>query len=199
MTTIRERMMMPEPYVVDGRHMPTKSQQRAKKLCWQLNQMDPGVGEARRKILMQLFGTVTNTTFVAAGFHCDYGFNIHFHGLALLNYNVTILDTSPVQIGAGAFIAPGVVLACSGHAMLAEQRATGIMTSAPITLADNVWLGANVVVTGGVTIGAGSIIGAGSVVNHDIPAGVVAVGSPCRVLREVTEADRVALTPDMAD
>lgn len=197
--TNRERMTTPDPYVVDGRQMPAKSQQRAKKLCWQLNQMDPDVGEARHKILMQLFGTVTNTTFVEAGFHCDYGFNIHFHGLALLNYNVTILDTSPVHIGAGTFIAPGVVLACSGHAMLGEQRAEGVMTSAPITLADNVRLGANVVVTGGVTIGAGSIIGAGSVVNHDIPAGVVAVGSPCRVLREVTEADRVAVTPGMSD
>ena len=100
-----------------------------------------------------------------------------------------ILDTSPVYIGANVFIAPGVCLACAGHAILPMQRADGIGTSKPITIKDDVWIGANVTVCGGVTIGNGSIIGAGSVVNKDIPAGVIAVGNPCRVLREITEKD----------
>lgn len=88
-------------------------------------------------------------------FQCDYGFNIHFHGLAVINYNVVMLDTSPIHIGDGAFIAPGVVLACSSHSFVGEQRREGIGFSAPITLEDNVWIGANATVIGGVTIGAG--------------------------------------------
>ena len=73
-------------------------------------------------------------TGIQPDFHCDYGFNIHTHGLAVINYNCVILDTSPVNIGAGAFIAPGVCLACSGHAIDPEQRSHGIGTSSPITL-----------------------------------------------------------------
>ena len=82
-------------------------------------------------------------------------------------------------------------LACAGHALDPEQRAEGIGTSRPITLEEDVWIGANAVVCGGVTIGKGSVIGAGSVVTRDIPAGVVAAGVPCRVIRPVTEADRI--------
>ena len=103
-----------------------------------------------------------------------------------------ILDTSPVNIGAGTFIAPGVCLACSGHAIDPEQRSLGIGTSAPITIEDKVWIGANTTVCGGVTIGAGSVIGAGSTVINDIPAGVVAAGTPCRVIRKITEEDKIS-------
>lgn len=111
---------------------------------------------------------------IEPSFHCDYGFNIHTHGLVFLNYNCVILDTSPVHIGADVFIAPGVCLACSGHAINPAQRAEDIGSSAPITIEDRVWIGANVTVCGGVTIGDGSIIGAGSTVTKDIPAGVIA-------------------------
>lgn len=83
------------------------------------------------------------------------------------------------------------VLVCSGHAILSEQRAQGIGTSKPITIEDDVWIGANSTVCGGVTIGKGSIIGAGSVVNKDIPSGVIAAGNPCRVIRKITEKDRI--------
>ncbi|ANZ60163.1 transferase [Secundilactobacillus paracollinoides] len=193
--TFKNLMTGNPSYVSRYQDAPNDQRQRADHLCWQLNQMDPSVGEARQKILMQLFETTENLPIVAANFHCDYGFNVHFKGMTLLNSNVTILDSSPVTIGSNAFIAPGVVIACSGHAILPEQRAAGIGTSAPITLGDNVWIGANSVVTAGVTIGTGSIIGAGSVVTHDIPAGVIAVGSPAKPVREINEADRVELTP----
>lgn len=182
------------PYVIAGEKMPVDKMDLADHLCWQLNQLDPAADAARHQIMSELFGTVHSDTFIKGGFHCDYGFNIHFQGYAWVNYNCSILDTSPVTIGAGAFIAPQVVFACSAHPLLATQRVDeGLMTSAPITLADNVWIGAGSVIMGGVTIGTGSIIGAGSVVNKDIPAGVVAMGSPCKVYRKVTEADRINL------
>ena len=93
-----------------------------------------------------------------------------------------MLDTSPINIGAGAFIGPGVCLACSGHAIHPSQRSR-VLTSAPITLEENVWLGANVTVVGGVTIGAGSVV------TQDIPAGVIAAGVPCKIIRKITDDD----------
>lgn len=124
-------------------------------------------------------------TGIEPSFHCDYGFNIHTHGLAVINYNCVILDTSLVHIGSGAFIAPGVCLACAGHAIDPDQRSHGIGTSAPITLEDNVRIGANATVCGGVTIGADSVV------THDIPAGVIAAGVPCKVIRPITEKDKI--------
>jgi acetyltransferase-like isoleucine patch superfamily enzyme len=170
-------------------NIPSELQQKAKELCFKYNQTGTSEGEKRSNILKELLGTYHPLTFIEQSFHCDYGFNIHTHGLTVINYNCVILDTSPVYIGANVFIAPGVCLACSGHAVLPSQRAEGIVTSKPITIEDDVWIGANATVCGGVTIGKGSIIGAGSVVNKDIPAGVIAVGNPCRVLREITEED----------
>ncbi len=187
-----EIMKKKEPYVSSYRDMPHHLQANARRILKELEITDDY--EKRQELLKELFGTYHPLAFPGEGFKCDYGFNIHFHGLAVINYNVVMLDTSPIDIGAGAFIAPGCVLACSGHSIDPEQRAQGIGTSAPITLGEKVWLGANVTVCGGVTIGDGSVIGAGSVVVKDIPAGVVAAGNPCRVLRKITEEDKLMLT-----
>lgn len=181
-------------YFSNHKDMPSQLQQKAKELCWRYNQTGPSEGEKRSSILKELLGTCHPLTFIEPSFRCDYGFNIHTHGLAVINYNCVILDTSPVHIGANAFIAPGVCLACSGHAILSRQRAEGIGTSKPITIQDDVWIGANATVCGGVIIGKGSIIGAGSVVNKDIPEGVIAVGNPCKVLRKITEEDIINLS-----
>ena len=192
--TMLERMQRPEGYCSLHTQMPSELQKKAKILCWQYNQTSPVEEEKRGKILASLFGTCHPLTFIEPPFHCDYGFNIHTHGLTVINYGCTILDTSPVIIGQGAFIGPGTVLACAGHSVDPQQRAQGIGTSAPITLGENVWLGANVTVCAGVTIGDGTVVGAGSVVTKDIPAGVVAAGNPCRVLRPVGEKDILSLT-----
>lgn len=172
--------------------IPAELKQTAAKLCWEYNNTSHDQPERRAEILRRLFGTCHPLTFIEPSFRCDYGFNIHTHGLAVINYNCVILDTSPVHIGANAFIAPGVCIACAGHAIDPVQRAAGIGTSKPITIEDDVWIGANATVCGGVTIGKGSVIGAGSVVVKDIPAGVVAAGNPCRVLRPIGPDDRIA-------
>ena len=127
-------MKRPDAYVSGYENTPTEEQNRAKQLCWEYNRTAPNEQEKRRSILQTLLGTCSPMTGIEPDFHCDYGFNIHTHGLAVINYNCVILDTSPVNIGAGAFIAPGVCLACSGHAIDPEQRSHGIGTSAPITL-----------------------------------------------------------------
>ncbi len=195
--TMLERMQQKEGYCSHHKDMPTHLQSKAKMLCWEYNQTSPMETEKRQEILRELLGTCHPLTFIEPSFRCDYGFNIHTEGLAIINYNCVILDTSPVRIGANAFIAPGVCMACSGHSLDPEQRSSGIGTSKPITLEENVWIGANATICGGVTIGAGSMIGAGSVVTKDIPAGVVAAGNPCRVIRKVTEQDK--LTPIQPD
>ena len=188
--TALDLMRSDAPYAVSYLDMPNDLQPRAQRLCWRFNQLDPSDLEGRAAILGELFGTWHPRATVKPTFRCDYGFNIHFHGFALVNYNCAFLDTSPIHVGVGTFIAPGCVLACAGHAVHPAQRSEGIQTSAPITLGDNVWLGANVTVCG-VTIGDGSVIGAGSVVTRDVPAGVIAAGVPCRVIREAGEDDLV--------
>lgn len=191
MSDYLEMMKKNEPYTSHFMEAPRDLKQKATKLLKELQKLNEDEQEKRTEILKELFGTYHPLAFPGDGFRCENGFNIHFHGLAVINYNVVMLDTSPINIGAGAFIAPGVCLACSGHAILAEERMRGIGTSAPITIEDNVWIGANSTVIGGVTIGEGSVIGAGSVVIHDIPAGVVAAGNPCKVIRKITDADRI--------
>lgn len=186
-----ELMQKSEPYSAFYNEMPNELQINAKNICLEYNLTRADEEERRQSILAELFGTKKDKLLINPNFNCDYGFNIHFHGFSLINYNCVILDTSPVNIGDGVLIAPGVCIACAGHAIFPEQRLSGVLTSKPITIEDGVWIGANSTVCGGVTIGKNSIIGAGSVVNKNIPSNVIAVGNPCRVLRKITEKDRI--------
>ena len=151
-----EIMKKEEAYCSDHRDMPGELQKKAKMLCWRYNQTSPEEGDVRAEILRELLGTCHPLTFIEPSFRCDYGFNIHTHGLTVINYNCVILDTSPVHIGENAFIAPGVCIACSGHSKDAAQRAAGIGTSAPVTIGRDVWIGANSTVCGSVSIGDGT-------------------------------------------
>lgn len=180
-------------FVGNAMHIPREAQAKARRLCWKFNNSDPDDPKAQRDILMRLFGTYYSSVYLMPSFRCDFGFNIHFKGFALVNYNCVFLDTSPIRIGRSVLIGPGVVLACAGHPIHPEQRCSSALeTSEPITIEDGVWIGANSTVCGGVTIGEGSVIGAGSVVTSDIPKGVIAAGVPCKVLREITDADRIS-------
>ncbi len=165
-------------------------QRNASKLCYKYNKTKPNELSKRKKILNKLLGTSSNQV-IKPSFKCDYGFNIHFKGFALINYNCVMLDTSPIHIGNGVLIGPNTTLACAGHSLDSIQRINGYSTSAPIIIEDNVWIGANVTILQGVTIGKGSVIGAGSVVNKSIPENVVAVGNPCKVIRNITENDKI--------
>ena len=189
--SIQDIIQKDQGYIGNNRNVPGDLKANAQKLCWEYNQTRPDEGEKRREILQRLLGKCSELTFIEPTFRCDYGFNIFTYGLAVINYNCVILDTSPVHIGENAFIAPGVCIACAGHSIDPAQRAEGISTSKPITLEKDVWIGANAVICGGVTIGEGSVIGAGSVVTKDIPPMVVAAGNPCRVIRSVREEDKI--------
>ena len=188
---IREAMNLPKGYNYGLGVRSASDHRKAKLLCARYNQTTVDDMEERKKILKELLGTYHPLTMIEPSFHCDFGYNIHTHGLTIINYNVVILDTSRVDLGENCFIAPGCVLACAGHSLDPIQRNQGISTSKPITIGKNVWIGANCTICPGVTIGDNTVIGAGSVVVKDIPANVVAVGNPCKVLRGITKEDQI--------
>lgn len=175
-------------YAVIHKKMPQDIQDYAYHLCWEYNITDPTDKKIRQYILRKLFRS-KRYVMINSPFHCDYGFNIHFSGFAFFNYNDSIIDTSPVHIGSHVMVAPNVCISCSGHSVYYKQREQGVMVSKPISIGDDVWIGANSFIMGGVHIGARSVIGAGSTVTRDIPAGVVAFGSPCKVQRKITRKD----------
>lgn len=190
---IYELMNKRQGYNLNHDEMPLNIQKKAKTLCFYYNQTGPEDDLKRSEILKQLLGSYNPLVFIEPSFHCDYGFNIHTKGLTIINYNCVILDTSRVDIGENVYIAPGVCIACSSHPIEPNQRKEGILSSKPIIIEDDVWIGANSTICGGVTIGQGSVIGAGSVVVKSIPSNVVAVGNPCKVLRKINDQDKVKL------
>ena len=157
---------------------------RAKQLCTQINAIPVQQLKQRLPLYQQLFGAVT-TAFIEPDFYCDYGQNIFLGEDFFANHHCVMLDAAEIRIGARVLLGPAVHLYTTTHPIDAQQRAAGVQLIAPITLEDDCWIGGQTVVMPGVTIGARAVIGAGSVVTHDIPADVVAMGNPCRVIRAI--------------
>jgi Acetyltransferase (isoleucine patch superfamily) len=160
-------------------------------LCFKLNATPPENKEEREELVRRILGSIGDSFCVHSPFRCDFGKNISIGKNFISNFNLTILDEGMVTIGDNVFIGPNCGIYTITHALLPDQRNEGVMKAAPVTIGNDVWLAANVVVLPGVTIGDGAVIGAGSVVTHDIPPYTLAVGNPCRVVREITEEDRV--------
>lgn len=131
-----------------------------------------------------------DNVIVNTPFWCDYGYNTSIGNYFFANHNCQILDGGKVSFGNHVFIAPNCLFTTAEHALDAKQRNEGLEVALPITVGNNVWIGAGTIVLGGVSIGDNTVIGAGSVVTKDIPANVIAVGVPCRVLREITDEDK---------
>ena len=163
---------------------------RCNDLCFQFNQIKPSDRKSQSEVLKQIFGTMGNQVIVNAPFWCDYGYNTSVGDCFFANRNCQILDGGKVKFGDHVFIAPNCLFTTAEHALDVEQRNEGLEVALPITVGNNVWIGAGVTVLGGVTIGDNTVIGAGSVVTKDIPSNVIAVGVPCRVVREITEEDK---------
>ena len=163
---------------------------KVKDLCFEFNTTKPS-DPRRTKIIRDLVTGYNQYVFIESGFQCVIGKNLHFEGMAMINMNCTFLDSNIITIGHCALIGPGCNIICTNHAIDGEERLKGLFNDRPITIGANVWLGANVTVLPGVSIGENSIIGAGSVVTKDIPANVIAVGNPCKVLRSITEEDKL--------
>lgn len=148
----------------------------------------------RMAILARLFAHIGNNVHFERGFYTEYGWNISIGNDFYGNLDLTILDGAPVTIGNQVLIGPKCGLYTTNHSIDPTERAANAITAKPITIEDNVWLCGSVCVVGGVTIGRGSVIGAGSVVTKNIPPMVVAAGNPCRIIRKITEADKLGWT-----
>lgn len=156
-------------------------------LCFQYNGLRPSMIEMRETLLKKIIGKTNGKFLIEQPFWCDYGYNIEIGKNFFANHNCVILDGAKVTFGDNVFIAPSCGFYTAGHPLDREQRNQGLEYAYPITVGNDVWIGAHVVVLPGVTIGDEVVIGAGSVVNRDIPSGVIAAGNPCKVIRKITE------------
>lgn len=156
-----------------------------KELCRDYNDLRPRETEARDALLRKILGGAGAGLLIEQPFYCDYGYNIRVGDNFYANFNLVILDEAPVTLGDNVFIAPDCGFYTAGHPIEAAERNKGLEYARPITVGDNVWIGAGVTVLAGVTIGDNCVIGAGSVVVGDIPANCVAVGNPCKVIKTI--------------
>ena len=147
--------------------------------------------EKRETLLKEMFGDIGEGCYIEPPFHANWaGKHVHFGNNVYANFNLTLVDDTDIYVGDKVMFGPNVTVATAGHPIDPELRYQAMQFNMPVHIGENVWIGANAVVLPGVTIGDNSVIGAGSVVTKDIPANVVAVGNPCRVLREIGEHDR---------
>ena len=145
---------------------------------------------ARFAKLKELFAEVGEGTYVESPFYANFGGrHVHLGKYLYTNFGVTFVDDTHIYIGDYTMLGPNVVLATAGHPIDPDLRRRGLQYNLPVRIGNNCWLGAGVIILPGVTIGDNTVIGAGSVVTKDIPANVVAVGNPCRVLRPIGERD----------
>lgn len=177
---------------------------KAHRLCNEYNTLNDD--NPRRKQIIEELIPNNNGVYLQGPIHFDYGIFTSFGKNCYANFNLTVLDTSPVTIGDNVFFGPNVSIVTPIHPLLAEernlyQREDGVWTdkeySKPITIKSNCWICSNVTICGGVTIGENSVIGAGSVVIKDIPDGVLACGNPCRVIRKITKEDSIYLKKEL--
>jgi maltose O-acetyltransferase len=141
----------------------------------------------RLRLLQEIIPMAGKGVWIEPPFYCDYGSNITIGDNVFFNFNCVILDIAPITIGSNVLFAPSVHIYAATHPLNAAQRRTGLEFGKPVTIGDDVWVGGGVIICPGVSIGDRSVIGAGSVVTKDIPAGVLAAGNPCRVIREIEE------------
>ena len=161
-----------------------------KGLCYDYNQLHPSKTDERNALIRKILGKTKERFLVEQPFVCDYGYNIEIGENFYANHNLVILDCAKVTFGDNVFIAPNCGFYTAGHPLDFERRIQCLEFAYPISIGNNVWIGGNVAVMPGVTIGDNTVIGAGSVVTKDVPTGVIAVGNPCRVLREITDSDK---------
>ena len=160
-------------------------------LLYEFNMTRPTEGSKREAILKEMFAEIGENCYLEPPFHANFGgAHVHFGKWIYANFNLTLVDDTHIYVGDYTMFGPNVTVATAGHPILPELRRKGYQYNMPVRIGKNCWLGAGVIVLPGITIGDNAVIGAGSIVTKDIPSNAVAVGNPCRVLREINEHDR---------
>jgi maltose O-acetyltransferase len=181
--TQRERMLAGDLYLADDPELVEESR-RAMRLLEEYNRSAAHRPDDRRRILGDLLGAFGAESEIRPPLYCDYGYHVRVGARTFANFGLVALDVAPITIGDDVQIGPNVQLLTPTHPVEAEPRRAKWEAARPITIGDNVWLGGGVIVLPGVTIGENTVVGAGAVVTRDLPANVVAVGNPARVVRQ---------------
>ncbi|MDF4252277.1 sugar O-acetyltransferase [Streptomyces sp. WMMB303] len=180
----KQRMLAGDWYLPDDEELLADTVRRAE-LCEAYNASGTAPPQERRRILERLVGDLGEGVRIRPPFHCDFGSRLSIGAGTFVNFGAVFLDVAPIAVGRDVQIGPYVQLLTPTHGMDAERRRAGWEKGLPITIGDNVWLGGGVIVCPGVTIGADTVVGAGAVVTADLPGGVLAVGNPARIVREL--------------
>lgn len=186
MRSERDKMLASELYDPLDPEL-VRARDRARDLCQDLNATRERDQEARRRILVDLFGKGGESVWMQPPFFCDYGANIFLGQRVFFNFNCVVLDVCEVKIGDYTLFGPAVQIYTATHPMNSELRRSQEFGK-PVAIGADVWVGGGAIICPGVKIGSKSVIGAGSVVTRDIPDGVFAAGNPCRVLRQIEDA-----------
>ena len=158
---------------------------------WDVNATRPSQLAERETLLRELFAEIGEGCYIEPPLHANWGGrHVHFGRNIYANFNLTLVDDTHIYVGDNTMFGPNVVVATAGHPLLPELREQGFQYNAPVHIGRNCWIGAGAILLPGVTVGDNAVIGAGSIVTRDVPANVLAVGNPCRVLREIGEHDR---------
>lgn len=181
---MRERMLAGELYIADDPELAVESR-RALSLTHRINSTDPTDGDRVRALFGELLGEFGEDAEIRPPFRCDYGYQFRFGARSFANFGLVVLDVAQVTVGEDVQIGPNVQLLTATHPLEPGPRRDKWEAARPIVIGDNVWLGGGVIVCPGVSIGANTVVGAGSVVTKDLPADVVAVGAPARVVRSL--------------
>lgn len=187
---MKEKMLSGELYVCADEAVMAE-QARCLEILYDYNQTRPSEQQKRAEILQKLLARAGKDLYIEPPLHANWGCHTYFGDSVYANFNLTLVDDGEIHIGDHTMLGPNVVLATAGHPILPQLREQVMQFNLPIHIGRNCWLGAGVIVLPGVTIGENTVVGAGSVVTKDLPANVVAVGNPCRVLRPIGEQDRV--------
>lgn len=167
-----------------------KEQFQCLEKLYDFNQTRPLEQEKRTKLLKEMFAEIGEGCYIEPPFHSNWGGkHCHFGKMIYANFNLTCVDDTHIYVGDYTMIGPNVTIATAGHPIQPELREKGYQYNMPVHIGRNCWIGAGVIIVPGITIGDNVVIGAGSVVTKDIPSNMVAVGNPCKILREVNEHD----------
>ena len=183
--TEKEKMLAGEIYNANYDEELIKERIEVKDKCFEYNNIKPSNIEGRTKLLKEILGNYKETFYIEQPFICDYGYNIEIGKNFYANHNLVILDGNKVKFGDNVFVAPNCAFYTAGHPLYYKERNKGLEYAKPIKVGNNVWIGGNVTVLPGVSIGDNVVIGAGSVVTKDISSNVIAVGNPCKIIKEI--------------
>lgn len=187
----KDRMFTGDLYLPNDAAI-TEEQNTCLELLYTFNQTRPSEQEKRNQLLKQMFAEIGENCYIEPPFHANFGGkHVHFGKNIYANFNLTMVDDGHIYVGDYTMFAPSVIVATAGHPILPELRETVYQYNMPVHIGKNCWIGAGAIILPGVTIGDQVVVGAGSVVTKDLPSNVVAVGNPCRVIREINEHDRV--------